>query len=374
MKSNKVYFSWSVAVLYLFFAGALWGCTQNGRSSDGEPIDPPANQSPNVVQTQIRSVTESIKEEPDNAVLYATRGRLYLKEGIYKQALTDAKKAISLDTTRAEYYTLLARSHRAVGEVKEGLQAAVKAIDIDYNDPDLLVMAGEMYIIMRDYKPAMLMLEGATNLSQHTPKAHFYKSIAEAETGDTAAAIKSLQTSIKQDPAYADSYNMLARIYHVQRKYSELLMVLQEGLASSPTDAMIYHNVGTAYNSLGQSDTAIYFFKKSIDLKPDFYANYYNIGSILFTKKQFEEAESWFRKSLQEEPRMPEANYYLARSLDYQQKKEEAIEYYRKTEELNSIFAEEATRRIKYLTYKPPVDKAFDVSPDNRPKHEVPEL
>ena len=81
-------------------------CTQTGTSGNDELINPSADQSSDVLIKQIRAVTESIEDDPDNAVLYATRGRLYLNGEENRKALIDAKKGggVRHDQSRILYF------------------------------------------------------------------------------------------------------------------------------------------------------------------------------------------------------------------------------------------------------------------------------
>src|ERR1044072_4915543 len=53
----------------------------------------------------LKDITDKIREEPQNALLYYQRGMLLHKMTRDTLALKDFKKAVSLDSSRAEYYS-----------------------------------------------------------------------------------------------------------------------------------------------------------------------------------------------------------------------------------------------------------------------------
>ncbi|XP_059059239.1 dnaJ homolog subfamily C member 7 [Achroia grisella] len=73
---------------------------------------------------------EAINLCPDNAAYYGNRSACYMMLGMYKKALDDAQKAVSLDPTFTKGYIRIAKCCIALGDMSSGEQAVNKAKEL----------------------------------------------------------------------------------------------------------------------------------------------------------------------------------------------------------------------------------------------------
>ena len=86
------------------------------------------------------------------------------------------------------------------------------------------------------------------------------------ETKDTAKAISNWQTSIEQDPEYADGYCRLATHYMEAKKYDVAEQYLRSGLRLRPNDPFLNYDMGVFLNYRNFPDSAIGFYRKALAL------------------------------------------------------------------------------------------------------------
>ncbi|MDX5444111.1 MAG: tetratricopeptide repeat protein, partial [Hymenobacteraceae bacterium] len=160
-------------------------------------------------ELRIAELTGALQQEPKNANLYNRRAMLYLDAKKHNEALQDIDQAIALDSARGEYYYHKAKILRADNKIAAAFKAARQAEAKEYKNPDLYVLTGEMYFIVKEYQKAIDHLNQALKLSPFNEYAYFYKGMVYAESGDTARAISSFQTSVEQAPEFTEGYNQL---------------------------------------------------------------------------------------------------------------------------------------------------------------------
>ncbi|XP_026757407.1 dnaJ homolog subfamily C member 7 [Galleria mellonella] len=73
---------------------------------------------------------EAIKLCPDSAAYYGNRSACYMMLGMYKKALDDAQKAVSLDSTFTKGYIRIAKCCIALGDMSGGEQAVNRAKEL----------------------------------------------------------------------------------------------------------------------------------------------------------------------------------------------------------------------------------------------------
>ncbi|KAL4715100.1 hypothetical protein ACJJTC_012147 [Scirpophaga incertulas] len=73
---------------------------------------------------------EAIKLCPDNAAYYGNRSASYMMLGMYKKALEDAQKSVSLDPTFTKGYIRIAKCCIALGDLSGGEQAVKHASEL----------------------------------------------------------------------------------------------------------------------------------------------------------------------------------------------------------------------------------------------------
>ena len=99
MKKN--YLSLAIA----FFILLIFSCGGNETSTETETGETPQTF---IGHPTIDKLTQQISETPNSAALYAARAGAWYENENYDEGIADLEKAIELDSTKAEYYHVLA--------------------------------------------------------------------------------------------------------------------------------------------------------------------------------------------------------------------------------------------------------------------------
>ncbi|MBV9463345.1 MAG: tetratricopeptide repeat protein, partial [Verrucomicrobiae bacterium] len=82
----------------------------------------------------------------------------------------------------------------------------------------------------------------------------------------------------------------------------EAVDLYEKSVVVDPSDPLVYFDLGTLWNQLGQLDRSIYFFEQAVKVKPDFTPAHLNLASCYFTKGRLAEARTEVQAVLRAEP------------------------------------------------------------------------
>jgi tetratricopeptide (TPR) repeat protein len=337
--------------MYLAFASCLFACSGNEKSQEKmvslkTPTDP--------ADARVARLSEAIEKDPKNVALISQRSKLYLEIKQFEKALADAEKAISLDNSNGEFYFLKAKAQRGLNRLEAALNSAKTAETKNFASPELFILEGEIFLIIKQYQKAIDYLNQALKLSSFNEYAYFYKGLVYAESGDTARAISNLQTAVEQNPEFVDSYNELAKIHTAKKQFKEAHQYLESGIRFEPGNSFLHYNEGVNLVAQHYPDSAVTSFKLALSTDSAMYMARYNLGVIAYNKNQFADAVSNFEKVLKFENKLPQLNLLLADSYEKAGRKEDAIKYYNEVLQKtpDNVYAQKALRRLNKITPK----------------------
>lgn len=337
--------------MYLAFAGCLFACSGNEKNQEKmvslkTPTDP--------ADAKIARLSEAIEKDPKNVALLSQRSKLYLEKKQFEKALVDAEKAISLDNGNGEFYFLKAKAQRGLNRLEAALNSAKTAETKNFVSPELFILEGEIFLIIKQYQKAIDHLNQALKLSSFNEYAYFYKGIVYAESGDTARALSNLQTAVEQNPEFVDSYNELAKIHTAKKQFKEAHQYLESGMRFEPGNSFLHYNEGVNLVAQHLPDSAVTSFKLALNADSAMYMARYNLGVIAYNKNQFADAISSFEKLLSYTGKLPQLHLLLADSYEKAGRNADAIKYYnlvlKKTPD--NTYAQNALRRLNRATPK----------------------
>ena len=122
---------------------------------------------------------------------------------------------------------------------------------------------GYAYLQKQDFAHAAEYFSRASELDSKDPRVHYYSALLMArESGfgggaDLPAMIRELETSISLDPAFADSYALLAFAQSTSGDAPKALVTMRKALAISPRNENYLFNLANIYLANRQPDQAI---------------------------------------------------------------------------------------------------------------------
>lgn len=324
--------------------GFYWSCRpleEKSKVENGIPVDCTYTL-PNLAE-----VNQFIMQNPADARLFRIRSQILIDSARYPEALSDAKRALSLDPKDLFNYVVVAKAHRGMGHIDSALSACLTAEKEGFQDPDNYLLIGDLYYLIRQYNNSLDYLNKALKLAPFEPKIYFLKGMTYWENRDTIKAVSNWQTAIEQDPSFADGHIKLATFYITQRKWEIAEQYLRSGYRLRPNDPFINLNMGIFLSLKGFGDSAISFYQKALQVQPNLAQAQANLGLLLSDKRQYEEARILLEKALPSDPKNTTLIYKLAQCNQMTQNWEKAEAGYKQLIKMDLDFVKESEKALE---------------------------
>jgi tetratricopeptide (TPR) repeat protein len=254
-------------------------------------------------------LNDEIVAHPDQAELYFKRAQIFMQRNVVRQAFDDITKAVSLDSTKFDYYMLLADVCFKGLQIQRTINAFKKAISLDPKSKEAHLKLSELYLYLKAYPQCLAEANEAIMIDKYTAKAYFLKGFAYKETADTPKAVSSFQTAVEIQSDYYDAYIQLGNI-ETARKHKIALQYYNNALRIQPNSTEALYNRGLLFQSMGQFEKALedYYFILKID--NSYSSAHYNIGYIdLVFKEDYKSAINHFTDAIRVNNQYAEAFY-----------------------------------------------------------------
>lgn len=269
---------------------------------------------------ELKAINQKILESPNNADLYNERARIYLSLKQNEEAVSDAKRAIRIDSTKAEYYLTEADIFFAANETRNSKDALELIVKKFPTNTEGLLKLGELYYLVKQYDNAFAKINDALKINVNLAKAYYLKGSIYKETGDTAKAISSFETAIEQDNKNYGAFLDLGLIYGA-RKNTIALEYYDNAISINPARVDGLYAKAKLLQDLDKTDEAIALYNRILKADSLHEFSFYNIGAIeLEIKKDAKAALEYFTKAINANPKYAEA--YFARGVCYQELKD----------------------------------------------------
>jgi tetratricopeptide (TPR) repeat protein len=314
----------------LCLAAIVVGCEQNTTPKLDSSTETAAEQTP------IDSINSIIKKQPNNALLYFDRAKLHYSVKDVPSSLSDVGRALSLDSTNADFYLLLADLKLISKQSRESKDALLKANRLAPNNIDVLLKLGELYMVVQDADASFQYLNQALKLDIHSARAYQLKGFNYKFLGDTLNALSSFQTAIEQDPNDYDSYLQIGLFYaNINDPLAE--DYFNNAIKVRPQSLEARYARGLHFQEIGETRKALDAYNEIIELNPKYFNAYYNRGFVyLMQLEKFDSAAFEFQRAVDFGPQdYFEAHYNLGIAYELNKENEKAITAFKSSLRIN---------------------------------------
>ncbi len=243
-----------------------------------------------------------------------TKKSMPLKEGFFKQ----------LRRRKGEWiHALFALFHLQTGRKKEALSQARKAISLEGKGWGLRKRKVELDEELKSYLEALLF----KNLLSR-----FYYLMAHwlSRRGRVQEAVEELKRAhrIKSNEFLFHFY--MGRIYFDQGAYRKAIGHYRKAIRLHPRDGMSHAHLGLIYGILRRPREALKWMKKAVRLNPTYADLHYHLGLLYSDQKQYPEAMEELRRAIRINPNYLFARINLGVLYEEQGKMREAKREYQK--------------------------------------------
>lgn len=269
---------------------------------------------------ELKAVNAELLKDPSNAVLYNKRAKVYLMLKQLPEAIGDGIRSIKIDSTRAEFYLTLADAYFAQNKTKFAKDLLEMTERKFPDNTEALLKLSELYFLVQQYQQAIDYVNKALKLDESLAQAYYLKANIYRETGDTAKAISSLETTVEQDNKFENAFHDLGVIYAARRN-PIALDYYNNALKLNPENEQVIYARAKLLQDLGKIDEALSEYERILTKNKDCENCLYNIGAIYFgIKKDNKKAIEYFTKAIAVNPNYIEA--YFARGYTYAKEKD----------------------------------------------------
>jgi len=292
-------------VLAIILSPLLWACNGSDKSQgtdttlaiEGTPA--------------IADISQRIEDEPNNAELYAMRGRLFYGEEQYEAAISDLTNAVNRDSLNVAYYHLLADAYFDANQSQAALGTLQKVVDRDSTLINTLLKLGEMQMIVRQHEASLKTIARIFNHDRKHPEAFYLGGLNFEQMGDSARAINAFQTTVEEDPEHIDAYRKLAR--HFDHKKNKIALdYYDNALRIDSTDMEALMGKGWYFHQRNQFDDAKKYYEKAAKFHALEPGVHFDNGILHLEMKEPETAYKKFDIAINLEPQYGNAYYYRA--------------------------------------------------------------
>lgn len=193
----------------------------------------------------IADLNEAEKIDPSEPEIYYNRGNAENDIKLYKEAIVDFDKAISL-SSHEDYYLARGNSKKAIGLYEEAIKDYSQAISIKSNFTD----------------------------------AYYNRANAKQKFSDFIGAIEDYDKAIKIEPTKIESYMNRGNAKIRLQKYQEAIMDFDLYIKMNPANYLAYSNRGIANGGLKNNEKAINDYSRAIEINPNSADSYFGRAGI----------------------------------------------------------------------------------------------
>lgn len=298
----------------------------------------------------LKAITAQIEKSPTNAVLYFERGKKLQKMQLDSLALFDYKAAISLDSTKAEYYSAVGGLLFDRKDVAGSVEWIQKAIALDPKDRKARLKIAKLFLFTQDYTQSLEQINMVLRQNVYEPEAYFLKGMVYKELKDTAKAISSFQTSVQVSPDYRPATEQLGLLYSAKQD-PIALKYLDNAYKLDSSDVFPIFAQGVYYQQANDLVQAKAAYRRCI-LRDRHYVNaYMNMGYLLMQEDSTEKAYRQYDIASKVDPFNAAAYYNRGICNELMDSVTKAVADYRQALYLDSTYdkPKAALKRLKAL-------------------------
>lgn len=298
----------------------------------------------------LKQLTTEIHKHPEDASLYFERGSFLDRMQEDSLALIDYKKAISLDSSKAEYFSAIGDMLFEHKDLEGSVQWIEKALQLNPKDKKSHLKLAKMFLYIEEYNKAFTEINLVLREDVYDPEGYYLKGMVYKSLKDTTKSISSFLTALQVQPEYRDAMIQLGIMYSGKGD-PVALRYYDNAYKLDTSDIFPLYARGVFYQDKNDLETAKTEYINAI-MKDRYYQDsYYNLGYIYMQQDSVEKAFRQYDILTKLNPRDPEAYYNRGLAYELLNKKEEAIIDYKQALEFDKAYTE-ASEGLKRLGIK----------------------
>ncbi len=277
----------------------------------------------------IDGLSIAISNRPNEPELYAKRAHLFYENEGYDEAIADLQKALSIDSTNADYLHLLADVYLDYYQSYKAIQTLQKAAKLYPKRIPTLLKLSEFQLILKQYDHSIHTINEILKIDPLNAEGFFMLGMNFKEKKDLDKAIGSFQTAVENDPDLVDAWINLGQL-HVEKGSPLAKYYFDNAVKVAPNNVTALHAKATFLHYSNRLTEAIAIYRRLNTIDPNYSESLFNTGIIYLEMDSLKQAKNHFNMAIQTSPTYIIAYYYrglveekmgdsVAAKKDYQQ-------------------------------------------------------
>ncbi|HUW29130.1 MAG TPA: XrtA/PEP-CTERM system TPR-repeat protein PrsT [Sulfuriferula sp.] len=260
------------------------------------------------------NLQELLKSAPEYPPALLLSGAVNYAQSSYEQAASQLGKVLDKAPANAYARKLLAATQAKLGQNTQALATLQPLKPEESNDPQLLALAGDLYLHTKNYTKANQLLEKAATIDPKSASIRTGLGVSRLASGDTERALADLESAATLDtgagPHKSDTVLILTLMR--DKQYDRALQAIAALDKKQPNNPITYNLRGGAY--LGKKDLADArkSFEQALAIKPDFFPAAANLAQLDLQASDPAAARKRFEKLLQHDANNTQSMLALA--------------------------------------------------------------
>lgn len=226
-----------------------------------------------IVQTEqknnIASLTEVIKNNPNDANALNLRGAAFGQAGDYERAIADFNAALSINPDFPQAYANRALIHVRLKQLPQAVADYDRAVSIDPNYAPAYVGRGNIYRLQKNYSQAIADFTRAIEI-EPDPVAHFNRGLSRQAIGQHGPAVDDFDNALGFRPDSPDVFYAKGLSEMALRKYENAFDDFYKAAKGSKDNFEAWALRGQAAEAMGAKKEAARAYQRALQINPSF--------------------------------------------------------------------------------------------------------
>ncbi len=280
-------------------------------------------------RTLLERAGKIISDDEIPRALLTTRlklGQVLIEKGLYDEAITELKNALTVAPTNARINATLAQAYEADGQYENAIPAMRLAVQ--YNPQNEIYQFRYGLLLTDSHAPAAGILRLKEALNQFPTSARIWLAlgIAQLTYGQNAEAENSFKQSLTFNAKLVPALAYLGMTYSERGAYEKAIDFYQQAIALNGQLAALHYLVAETILKSEAADTtrAEKYLRRATELDPNLAPAYLTWGRLYLRANRYDEAAPLLERAVSLQPELLEAHYQLSRVLVKLKRTEEA--------------------------------------------------
>lgn len=257
----------------------------------------------------LSGLSQSIVAYPNNSDAYFERAKILSDREVYDSAIKDLSKAISIDSSKSEYFHLLSDVYLDYYKSGEALDVMEKVVVKFPNRIPSLLKLAELQLILKQYDASFFTVQKIMNQDKQNAEGFFMLGMIYRAQGDKDRAINSFQSAVELDPEIVDAWIILGDLF-ADKDFKIAERYYDNAIRLDPENLQAYHAKAFYLQNSNRVSEAIDIYKEINSRDPQYTDAYLNTGILYLDQDSLAQAYEHFDILVKIDPQNYLGYYY----------------------------------------------------------------